>query len=425
MLPPEGNCQVVVRRCKAFRSSVVGVALLCAAACNQGEPAPPVPGIPVNCDAYDGLRIGSWRGVPYPEGVLIDSAGVTENEFFLLGGDYCFYCQENWLPTGADEWISRPLDDAAVRSQISDATPSHVVATDDYIGTSEISNWDRDLVLANKFIFLERSEDTWEVFDPPSEYGVRWHTSLYWTGREFLLWGGFRSETYPPEEDTPVLDCTDGALFDPEARSWRVTSAARTAADFPYAEIEAHAHLSSVWTPEGLLVWGATGEDDTPLLARYEIDEDSWEMLDASDGPSPRLLPQLVYGDGHVYVLSGEVPDVGEGREPLWDLWRLDLDTLNWEQIEVPAFVDLYDDSRGALAPTAAWVDGRLMVAGPVCVGVSIYDPATDSWVRSTVQGAPPASGTARSVAGELYLNAVSYSLSTPTETVWIFDPGG
>src|SRR6478735_3881402 len=86
--PPSSPAPTLARG-TARGSPVLSVALLCAVACNQGEPAPPVPGIPVNCDAYDGPRIGSWRGVPYPEGVLIDSAGVTEKEFFLLGGDYC------------------------------------------------------------------------------------------------------------------------------------------------------------------------------------------------------------------------------------------------------------------------------------------------------------------------------------------------
>lgn len=115
----------------------------------------------VNCDAYAGPRVGSWRSVFYPEGVSIDSAAVTEDEFFLLGGDTCFYCQENWLPAGASEWTSRALDDAAVRVQISDATPRNVVVTADFIGTSEISNHGRDPVQTSKFVLLERSGDAW------------------------------------------------------------------------------------------------------------------------------------------------------------------------------------------------------------------------------------------------------------------------
>jgi|GEM_PF-1427694 len=394
------------------------------------EPGWPIPGVPVDCDAYSGARVGSWRSVPYPDGVLIDSAGAGTNEFFLLGGHYCFYCQGNWLESGETDWTSTTFDDEEVWSTLSDPTPANVVITDDFIGTSDITNHDRDEEQLRRFVLLDRSGTTWKLFDPPAEYGNRGATSLYWTGSEFLLWGGVRDDAdVLPDDDTFVENLADGALFDPVNETWRMAPAARPPVGFRNGDGDARFQLASTWTPDGLLVWGTNADETAPFLALYSPSDDQWTELEATGSPPLRVRHELVYGDGHVYLFSGDQPELarGPGRdEAFWDMWRLDIAKLEWQEITVPTFVDLYHPQTGVPPrPSAAWVDGTLLVSGSVCTGVAIYDPETDSWTRSSIEGGPPAGGTAYSVGGELYLNAVSYSTSQSTDTVWIFSPEG
>lgn len=398
-------------------------------ACQSGPPTP-IPGVPVNCDAYVNERIGSWRRVTYPDGVLIDSAAAGPDAFFLLGGHYCFYCQGNWLTPRDAHWTSGAFNDDEVWSTISDATPRNVVVTDAFVATSDISSHDRDRDDYRRLILLNRTGDTWRIFDPPAEYGDRGATSLYWTGSEFLLWGGVRDDaTFVYEDDTLIANLADGALFDPVTETWRMAAPARPPVEFLYGDGDARHQLADVWTPDGFLVWGTNADETAPFLAVYSPDDDVWTELEATNSPPLRVRHELVYGDGHVYLFSGDAPELGRGQgsgQAFWDLWRLDLDTLEWQEITVPVFVDLYHPQTGVPpSPSAAWVNGQLLASGSVCTGVAIYDPGSDSWTRSTIDGGPPAGGTAYTLGGELYLNAVHYSPSTPTDTVWMFDPEG
>lgn len=271
-------------------------------ACQSGPPTP-VPGVPVNCDAYGGVGTGSWRRVSYPEGVATDTAAVDATTFSLVGGNHCVLCQVNELPIGQGSWTTSSFDDYEFGT-----VPSSAAASADFVAFSDLAVEERTLVEYARLLLWERGSDFWREFDPPLEYGSRIEISLFWTGAEFLLWGGYRVDVLFFEDDTAITTLADGALFDPLTQTWRMAAAARPPVEFLYGEGDARYQLADEWTPDGLLVWGTNPDETAPFLAIYSPDDDAWTELEATNSPPLRVRHELVYGDGHVYLLSGDEP---------------------------------------------------------------------------------------------------------------------
>src|SRR5690606_15417042 len=150
--------------------------------------------------------------------------------------------------------------------------------------------------------------------------------------------------------------------------------------------------------------------------------------------PPRRTGHQPVQGDGSIYLFSGSATRLGESGgenearcgavldDSCWDLWRLHLHTLEWEPVEVPAFVGLHSSPTGPRR-TGAFVDGRLMIAGSACPGVAIYDPARNEWELSAREGAPNKPFAVHALGPELYFTGEKDVATATGSAVWIFDP--
>ena len=102
---------------------------------------------------------------------------------------------------------------------------------------------------------------------PRAPIGARVQHSAVWTGREMVVWGG------QPDLDSDPL--TDGAAYDPAARTWRAV---------PAAPLVPRYDATVVWTGTGMLVFGgtSTGGDILADGAAWDPATNRWRSLPSS-----------------------------------------------------------------------------------------------------------------------------------------------
>ncbi|HEV3363632.1 MAG TPA: hypothetical protein VG795_05720, partial [Acidimicrobiia bacterium] len=102
---------------------------------------------------------------------------------------------------------------------------------------------------------------------PAAPIGGRSGHTAVWTGREMVIWGGasdFESDPF-----------TDGAAFDPAARSWRKLHAAPISPRFD---------AQAVWTGREMIVFGGSSVEGVILAdgAAWDAAANRWRALPAS-----------------------------------------------------------------------------------------------------------------------------------------------
>jgi hypothetical protein len=178
-----------------------------------------------------------------------------------------------------------------------------------------------------------------------------------WTGDEFLIWGGRTGECCVASE----MFLSDGAAYDPAARTWR---------RLPKAPIDARAPLSA-WTGDELIVWGST---DRTLRHRdgaaYDPSTNTWRRI--GDGPIDLTDAVAVWSGEEMYVFGaalhgGNHPEtetaIGAAYDPTTDAWR-----------ELPPSLDTLPNAN-----TAVWAGDRL-IAVDYGNHAEVYRPASGRW---------------------------------------------
>lgn len=212
--------------------------------------------------------------------------------------------------------------------------------------------------------------------------------SVFWTGEELLVWGGFTGD------QSAFL--VDGALFDPETSVWRM---------LPQAPLQPEPTVA-VWTGEQLIVVGTTSTviysnesgwrnmttppdlqidvravavwDITRMLvwsgeqmAAFDPVADTWSSLPAPSGSTLRTL----HADDGVVIAVGFIQ---AGCFPL------DAYVLNGSEWENLPEVDVGTRSRpGCVIPTTtALIGGRLIVWDTAAseTRTMAFDFATERW---------------------------------------------
>lgn len=406
-------------------------------ACEPGLDSPPTIPTPIDCAAYSGPEVGTWRRVTYPAGAATYSVTVDDEAFIVPGSVECLFCQLSALAPGESEWQAQSYPDPLPSARAVDG----LIATTDFIVAVGLRTMEQNLAAYGQVAVLDRASGTWTLHPFPEDFLPRYEIEVHWTGTEVLLWGGYDSNRslldpdWMPDADWQVTVHSDGLRFDPATGAFRRIPPALSPVTTGTGQgRDPRQYLRSVWTPEGLVIWGVHPGEFGAFLGRYSPEEDTWSTLEAMASPPRREGHQLLYSDGYVYVFSGKDTQGGadgntlEARcsegldESCWDLWRLHLETLEWEQVEVPDFVGLHASTVGSRR-TAAFVDGRLMAGGRACPGVAIYDPELNQWTRSTLAGAPREPFAVHSVGGELYLSGTRDPAAVPGGALWIFDP--
>lgn len=381
-------------------------------------------------EAADVELRGAWTVVAPP---AYGAPGASDGEaYWALGkpGGATFQ-QVSSLDMGSLEWVASEVDDSLVRG-----LSTHAVVA----GSANVATMvtDRGAVaqgLSNHspLAVLSQARSSWELFEP-EEIEPRVGALLLWTGQEFVVWGGNALLTEIPRglvDDTELASYTDGYFYNPETGDARMIAPAWEPGHHTFAVNHPMGHLSSVWTPEGLFVWGLTVEQDSSRSALLSADTEEWRYYSTPEdaGPHPRRYAVLTYHAGYVYLHGGalregtQLSDLGLNIDEediyLRDFWRFSLESETWEQLEVPSWADLQ-------VASPAWFGDELMFVGMRCTASAIYDSVNGTWSAANHEDAPPSRGEAAVASGKVIVNEVfdvNAWVDVGGSALWVFDP--
>jgi N-acetylneuraminic acid mutarotase len=190
-----------------------------------------------------------------------------------------------------------------------------------------------------------------------------------WTGSELIVWGGTGAT---PGGGSELLD--DGARYDPELDQWAPMN--------PNHGLGALADGVAVWTGTEFIVWGGYSDEFgyAQTGGRYRPDRDQWTPISAVGAPSARRDARAVWTGAEVLVWGGR-----ESIEP-------------GGVQQFTATGGLYDPSTDSWRPTS--IDGAPIGASGgnlVWLGQEAfvwpdgarYVPSTDSWLQISDMAAP------------------------------------
>jgi len=190
-----------------------------------------------------------------------------------------------------------------------------------------------------------------------------------WTGSEVLVWGG--------EPDGPPFAPGTGGLYDPVTDSWRLTTTVNAPSN--------RSGHTAVWTGSEMIVFGTPGTETPAIAKRYSPAADTWTDATTVDAPASRQYHAAVWTGTEMIVWGGRIHVPGAptgGRyDPLADTWT-------------PTSVDGSPETRQN--PAGVWTGSEMIVWGGFdwllfedLGDGARYDPATDSWTPTTMNGAP------------------------------------
>jgi N-acetylneuraminic acid mutarotase len=216
--------------------------------------------------------------------------------------------------------------------------------------------------------------DTWL---PTSSLGAptgrNFHTAV-WTGTEMIIWGGADGN----------IGFKTGGRYNPVTDSWTKTSV--TGAP------EARTAHAAIWTGTEMIVFGGSGMIHTWLNTggRYNPASNSWTTTSAAGAPSARELPSVVWSGSEMIVWggAGAMFDTATGGRynPATDSWK-------------PTSTTNAPPARNWAA--AAWTGSKMLVWGGQTYNGDyisrqdggLYDPATNKWTTTSLNGAPTGRG--------------------------------
>lgn len=198
-----------------------------------------------------------------------------------------------------------------------------------------------------------------------------------WTGDELVVWGGVA-------RTGKVEPVSDGAAYDPSARTWRSLAPAP-------AGVLGDVGAGAVWTGDAAVFWAGNSPDGPAGGAVYDPETGTWRRL--PPGPlGPREGYSAVWTGKELLIVGGTRGDtfatpVGAAVDPVTGSWRR---------------LSALDPLAGLLANGAVW-DGREVFVlgrqalcpeqgstcaryGPVFVA---YDPLGDVIRRISLANAP------------------------------------
>jgi Kelch motif len=211
------------------------------------------------------------------------------------------------------------------------------------------------------------------------------HTAV-WTGSRMVVWGG---TPFPDGFEGVAFD--SGGQYDPAADTWTETSRVGAPA--------ARKHHTAVWTGTRMIVWGGDGSCELPVSSVggtcgyldsggiYDPATDAWTPMSSDGAPAGRTWHTAVWTGTRMIVWGGfgndgSFLDSGGVYDPATDTWT-PMSTLG-----APA---------GRCSHTAVWTGSRMIVWGGTAAwqGVpfmdtgGVYDPTTDTWLATSLTGAP------------------------------------
>lgn len=216
---------------------------------------------------------------------------------------------------------------------------------------------------SNAFPISIRGNDVWLVGDIPE--GRAFPTAV-WTGKEMIIWGGYRyAGAY----------YQTGGRYNPNTDSWVSTSLVGAPAG--------RQHHSSVWTGTEVIVWGGNNSSYLNSGGRYNPSSDSWSNTATAGAPSARRRHTAVWTGTTMVVWGGII-----GTTYYNDGARYDPNTNTWLSISTTGAPTIRESH------SAVWTGEKVLVWGGANGSTYLntggsYDPINNTWSGITTTGAP------------------------------------
>lgn len=221
---------------------------------------------------------------------------------------------------------------------------------------------------------------TWgPIADAPES---RQQATAIYTGEEVIVWAGM--------DETDELAV--GALrYHVADDAWSLASVV--------GEPTARTGNVAVWTGDEMIVWGGSilVDQNAPTFeflddgGRYDPVTDTWQPLSTTNAPIARIFHKAVWTGQHVVILGGG----NYNREPIMidEGGVFDPATDTWSRMTLAGAPVARYDFAMAWTGSEVFVWGGYGVVGPemwgAAEGGALYDPVTDSWRPITQEGAP------------------------------------
>ena len=233
-------------------------------------------------------------------------------------------------------------------------------------------------------LILDSLDNSWSVIAPgtPGAPAGRFAHFGVWTGSELLIWGGGRATDPVAGPTRFAAAISTGARFQP---NWNPGADTGTWAAMPLPPDAAALGHSMLWTGAELLLWGGQrGLDVVTGGTRYDPTLDQWSSTSELGQPAARSGHRAVWTGSEMLLWAGQD---GSGT-PLDSGGRYQPATDSWSPMggSPPAARSEH---------TAVWTGSELLVWGGFDdTGAGLdsggrYQPGSDSW--SATGGSPPA----------------------------------
>ncbi len=226
--------------------------------------------------------------------------------------------------------------------------------------------------------------DAWQPISTTNAPASVNDPTVVWTGTEMIVWGGYGL-------GGSGLYSNTGARYDPLTNQWKPTSTIGA----PAARVD----HTAVWTGTEMIVWGGFGDYYAPDVGqtggRYNPATDTWLPTTTQGAPAGRNAHQAVWTGTEMIVWGGSSTSLGMNTNTGG---RYDPSTNSWLATSV------LGAPTGRRDPVAVWTGAGMIVwGGSNTMGLylntgGIYDPSANTWQPTTTINAPAAEYTQSSI---------------------------
>src|SRR5205814_36723 len=214
-------------------------------------------------------------------------------------------------------------------------------------------------------------DDTWTATSTTNAPSPRFVHTAVWTGTEMIIWGGYDGTNY----------FNTGGRYDPSTDSWIATTTTNAPSFRGYH--------TAAWTGSEMIIWGGyDGTNSFNTGGRYNPMTDSWTATSTTNAADARNSHQAVWTGSEMIVWGGGGPifpfyyDTGGRYDPGADTWMATTAT---------------NAPTGRANPKVVWTGSEMIIFGGFYFDGSYhyldtggrYDPGTDIWIATSTINAP------------------------------------
>jgi N-acetylneuraminic acid mutarotase len=212
--------------------------------------------------------------------------------------------------------------------------------------------------------------DTWQATSTTGAPSNRFFHTAVWTGTHMIIWGG--------QYGSGIFK--DGGRYNPANDTWQPTST--TGAPLP------RANHTAVWTGSQMIVWGGTGNVGFMNTGgRYDPVANTWTATAVAGAPQGRYLHTAIWTGSNMIVWGGTIStgytNTGSKYDPVSNAWTA---------------ISTAGAPEGRYSNALVWTGSKMVVWGGAKLDSfgwtlyrtgGVYDPVSNSWTPTSLTNAP------------------------------------